>query len=102
MAEEALAISVYCALKASSLKEALLMAVNHDGDSDSTGAITGNLVGAKLGVDAIPANWLAQLELSDEISEIAQDLLEFRDWPVHEFDEYCDYARAITKKYPGY
>ncbi|WP_444942963.1 ADP-ribosylglycohydrolase family protein [Microbulbifer sp. ZKSA006] len=102
VAEEALAISLYCALKAPNLKEALLMAVNHDGDSDSTGAITGNLLGAQLGVDAIPADWLAQLELSNEIAEIAQDLLEFRSWPVGEFDERCDYADSIIEKYPGY
>ncbi|WNZ55915.1 ADP-ribosylglycohydrolase family protein [Microbulbifer sp. SSSA008] len=46
VAEEALVISVYCALKAPSFKEALLMAVNHDGDLDSTGSISGILIGA--------------------------------------------------------
>ncbi|WP_444892154.1 ADP-ribosylglycohydrolase family protein [Microbulbifer sp. TRSA001] len=46
LAEEAHVISVYCALKSPSLKEALLMAVNHDGDLDSTGSISGNLIGA--------------------------------------------------------
>ncbi|WP_444916192.1 ADP-ribosylglycohydrolase family protein [Microbulbifer sp. TRSA007] len=39
-------MSVYCALKSPSLKEALLMAVNHDGDLDSTGSISGILIGA--------------------------------------------------------
>jgi ADP-ribosyl-[dinitrogen reductase] hydrolase len=55
VAEEALAISVYCALVARDFRQGVVMAVNHDGDSDSTGAITGNLLGALHGVDAIPA-----------------------------------------------
>ncbi len=49
IAEEALAIAIYCALQFEnnklSAKEALLLAVNHDGDSDSTGAVAGNLIG---------------------------------------------------------
>jgi len=45
--EEALSISVYCALKhRDDFRKALIAAVNHDGDSDSTGAITGNIMGA--------------------------------------------------------
>ncbi len=45
--EEALAMAVYCALKyKDNFKKALIAAVNHDGDSDSTGAITGNILGA--------------------------------------------------------
>jgi hypothetical protein len=36
--EEAIAISVYCALKCKDdFKKALVLAVNHNGDSDSTG-----------------------------------------------------------------
>lgn len=32
--------------------------MNHSGDSDSTGAVSGNLLGLMLGIDAIPAKWL--------------------------------------------
>jgi ADP-ribosylglycohydrolase len=42
IAEEALAIGVYCALKATNLENGIIMAVNHDGDSDSTGLIAGH------------------------------------------------------------
>lgn len=53
--EEALAISVYCALKyQDDFKEAVIAAVNRNGDSDSTGAITGNILGAYLGLSRIP------------------------------------------------
>lgn len=48
--------------------------MNHSGDSDSTGAITGNILGLLLGRDAIPARWLIDLELREEIEQIARDL----------------------------
>ncbi|MBK7394416.1 MAG: ADP-ribosylglycohydrolase family protein [Chloracidobacterium sp.] len=38
--------------------DALLLAVNHSGDSHSTGVITGNILGTLHGVDAIPVDWL--------------------------------------------
>ena len=46
VAEEALAISLLCALHyPNDFKKAVTISINHSGDSDSTGAITGNLVG---------------------------------------------------------
>ena len=75
IAEEALAIGVYCALAAGAdFKKGVTLAVNHGGDSDSTGAITGNLLGALLGRTAIPEQYLIRLELVDLIKEIAGDL----------------------------
>ena len=74
IAEEALAIALYCALAARDLEEAVVRAVNHSGDSDSTGAITGNIAGALYGNAAIPDRWLAALELGSEITAIADDL----------------------------
>ena len=74
--DEALAIAIYAALRYEhDLKRALLAAVNHDGDSDSTGAVTGNILGAYLGMEAIPADWLSQLELRKEIEEIADMMI---------------------------
>ena len=75
IAEEALAISLYCALTASNLEEGIVTAVNITGDSDSTGAITGNLLGAMAGAAVIPQRWLVQLELHDVIEAVAQDLI---------------------------
>jgi ADP-ribosylglycohydrolase len=73
--EEALAIAVYCALVAHDhFARGVTLAVNHSGDSDSTGAICGNLLGASLGVAAIPSAWLADLELREELKALASDL----------------------------
>lgn len=76
IAEEALAIAIYCCLVyENEFRKAVLLAVNHSGDSDSTGAITGNILGALHGTEAIPRYWLERLELKDAIAEIAEDLL---------------------------
>ena len=73
--DEALAIAVYCALRyPDDFSAGVAAAVNHSGDSDSTGAVTGNILGAKLGYEAIEDRWKDRLELSDVILAIADDL----------------------------
>lgn len=74
IAEEALAIALFCALRTENAEAAIRAAVNHGGDSDTTGAICGNIVGARDGVDAIPARWLERLELRRFITGSALDL----------------------------
>ncbi|MBQ8054251.1 MAG: ADP-ribosylglycohydrolase family protein [Lachnospiraceae bacterium] len=70
--DEALAIAVYAVLRwDSDMKKCLRAAVNHRGDSDSTGAVAGNILGAFLGLEAIPKDWLAKLELTDAMEELA-------------------------------
>ena len=76
VAEEALAMAAYCALAAEDdFAAGVRLAVNHSGDSDSTGAIAGNLLGARLGASAIPPRWLERLELRRDIETLADDLL---------------------------
>jgi ADP-ribosylglycohydrolase len=103
VAEEALAISLYCVLVSDDLESGVTFAVNHSGDSDSTGAITGNLLGAMLGVDAIPPRWLKQLELHDVIRAVADDLATVREWDVagylYENTEESDF---YFERYPGW
>ena len=85
VAEEALAIAIFCALRYSNdFEKAIITAVNHDGDSDSTGAITGNILGAYLGLSKIPERFLKNLELKDIIMEIADDLSE--NCPLNSWD----------------
>ncbi len=90
--EEALAISLYCALAAQDdFARGVLLAVNHSGDSDSTGAITGNLLGLMLGAKEIPEKWLAELELRVEIEVMAGDL----------YTQFED-TDAWLNRYPGW
>ena len=77
IAEEALGISLYCSLVAENdFKKGVLLSVNHSGDSDSTGSITGNILGALYGIAVIPENWMSELELKDLIEETAGDLFD--------------------------
>lgn len=87
-AEEALAIAVYRALVlpgAGQAGEALLLSVNHSGDSDSTGAVCGNVLGAHHGEAHLPPSWLVRTEGRSVIAEVADDLrMEFAhavEWP---------------------
>jgi len=84
VAEEALAIALFCALRARSLEEGVVMAVNLTGDSDSTGAIAGNLLGAMRGVHEIPLRWLGCLELREVIVDMADDLAAVPAWEARE------------------
>jgi ADP-ribosyl-[dinitrogen reductase] hydrolase len=77
--EEALAIALLCAATCEgsspeAAAEALWRSVVHAGDSDSTGSMVGNLLGAMHGVEALPPAWLDDLELRGVIDRVARDL----------------------------
>jgi ADP-ribosylglycohydrolase len=74
VAEEALAIAIACALVAEDFADGVRLAANHSGDSDSTAAMAGNLLGALWGEAAIPVAWLDALELRAEIAVLADRL----------------------------
>ena len=76
--EEALAISLFCALKAEDFAHGVLLAVNHGGDSDSTGSITGNILGLMNGEASLPQAWLDRLELREVIADMADALWKSR------------------------
>ena len=98
IAEEALAIGVFCALKHPwELREAILEAVNIDGDSDSTGSITGNILGVIKGESAIPTEWRSRLREKEIVSKMADDL-----WKRFEADENGRATPNWLDKYPGF
>ena len=73
--DEALAIAIYCSLRyPNDFSKAIVAAVNHSGDSDSTGAIVGNILGSWLGYDAIEEKWKTNLEMMGILLEMADDL----------------------------
>lgn len=101
VAEEALAIALYCAQVAEDFRDGVLLAVNHDGDSDSTGALAGHLLGAMHGMQALPAEWLDPLELRDVVDEVARDLYAYPGWRIGESEGALDNARILAKYPPN-
>jgi ADP-ribosylglycohydrolase len=99
---EALAISINFPPVARSFKHGVILAVNHDGDFDSTGSITGNLLGAMRGVKVISSEWLQALELRDAITTLAEDPYAFKDWEIGEFSENAEVNQRIRQEYPGF
>ncbi|HEY1325606.1 MAG TPA: ADP-ribosylglycohydrolase family protein [Casimicrobiaceae bacterium] len=100
VAEEALAIALAAALAAPDFETGVRLAVNHDGDSDSTAAIAGNILGALHGLDAIPQRWTAGLEARRVIAEMADDLATFPEWPLGEFVAETDLSDYYRRRYP--
>ena len=89
VAEETLAIAIYCSLKyQNDFDQAIIASVNHSGDSDSTGSVAGNILGAYLGFEAIPAKYIDYLEIKDIILEIADDL--YYDYSFSEASDVLD------------
>ena len=75
MAQETLTIAIYCSLKYfDDFDAALISAVNHSGDSDSTASVAGNILGAYYGDEKIDNKWKEKLDLHDIIVQMAQDL----------------------------
>lgn len=85
VAEEAFAVGLYAVLATAPgpdtslspkdhFRAAITLAVNHSGDSDSTGSIAGNILGTFYGEECLPTEWLAALEAPEVIRGMA-DLL---------------------------
>lgn len=78
IAEEALAIALYAALTADNLEQGLQIAVMHGGDSDSTGAIAGNMLGLLYPDEVSTHPWTAQVECADLVFHLARQGCELR------------------------
>src|SRR5690606_39944628 len=75
VAEEAAASALWCYWRApDDFSRAVLLAVNTDGDSDSIATIAGSIVGARLGVEAIPERWARGVERSAYLHELGRRL----------------------------
>lgn len=77
--DEALAIALYAFLSARNFQGLIIRAANHDGDSDSTASIAGQLWGAARGIADIPHAWVRRLDVLDDILALAAQA---KDWPV--------------------
>lgn len=97
IAEEALSISLYCALHyRDDFKKGVLHAVNHSGDCDSTGSITGNILGVINGESSIPIDWIEKLRAAKIVFQVARDLhTKIGEESNQSVDEWWE-------RYPGY
>ena len=65
-------LAVYAVLRASSFQEAVTIAANHDGDSDSTASIAGQLYGAWHGVEPTPEQWIKKLDIQEIMDSLCK------------------------------
>jgi ADP-ribosyl-[dinitrogen reductase] hydrolase len=49
-------------------------AVNGGGDTDTVGAVTGAIAGARFGESEIPERWTNEIEVTEEISGLAEKI----------------------------
>lgn len=73
--DEALAIGVYAACATDNFKDAVRLAANHSGDSDSTASIAGQLCGARHGIMALPHVWIRRLDVLPDALRMTQRFL---------------------------
>ena len=99
IAEEALSLSLFASLLfENDFKKGVLCSINHGGDSDSTGSITGNILGLINGLDSIPKNWIDNLVGKNLLIEVGEDL----HTKIKEGHFNYDYDKAWWEKYPGF
>lgn len=94
-ADEALAIGLYAALATKDFEGGLRCAVTHSGDSDSTGAIAGTLLGLIYPDQTLQHSWGKVVECRDLIATIAADLAAAPTWDQSD-------AEAVFVRYPGW
>lgn len=63
--EEALGIAIFSVLKAKSFEEAIQISINHDGDSDSTGLLAGQLYAALIDLPEEYKSWSKRLDIKE-------------------------------------
>jgi ADP-ribosylglycohydrolase len=64
--------SLWCSLNAESYETGVLRAVNLGEDTDTTGAVTGGLLGLRFGLKAIPPEWIQTLARKNDIFNLCQ------------------------------
>jgi ADP-ribosylglycohydrolase len=76
-ADETFALAYFCILRyPNDYKKAIQTAVNITGDSDSVASVAGGILGARLGIDAVPISWIKALKDKEILEEMVGPLLE--------------------------
>ena len=71
---DTLEVAVWAFMTTDNFKDGALKAVNLGGDSDTIGAVYGQLAGAYYGLSGIPQDWLDQLHDYNEMEQLAIQL----------------------------
>lgn len=66
--------ALHDALTADSAEDAIVTAVNRGGDTDTIGAVTGALVGARFGSESLPDRWLTTIDYREDLELLAHAL----------------------------
>lgn len=99
---ECCAIALYCCLRHPlDFEKAVTAAANHPGNTAATACVTGQIMGAKLGLSRINSDWVNSLECQDIIKTIADDLTDECQLRRYGYDDpiwrskyqICDYTR---------
>ena len=75
---DALKVAVWGFLHFDSFEDGMIAVIGLGGDTDTNAAIYGQLAGAYYGLKAIPAKWLDELYMYDEMIELADRLAQER------------------------
>ena len=73
---DSLEASIWCLYNSHSYREAVELAVNLGGDTDTIGAITGSLAGLYYGLEDIPKEWVKELRNKELINSICDSYFE--------------------------
>lgn len=102
VAEEALAITIFVAIVFEhDFTNGVIAAINHSGDSDTTGSMVGQLLGVCIGFDAIPQEWIVNLIGSSIITTICDDIIEETYYQFSPYDNPKD-LDDYWERYPGW
>jgi ADP-ribosyl-[dinitrogen reductase] hydrolase len=71
---DTLVTSLSVGLTADSAEDGIVEAVNLGGDTDTIGAVTGAVVGARFGASSLPERWLSVLDRADELRDLGARL----------------------------
>jgi len=69
---EALGCARWCVARGGNFRDAVLLAANLGGEADTIAAVTGQIAGARHGVEAIPVEWIDRLAMRDRVLELAE------------------------------
>ena len=68
--------AVWCIGNSKTFEEAVTKAVNLGGNSNTVGAITGQLAGAMYGLESIPIRWFDKLLKVEKLTDVAMQMVE--------------------------